>query len=76
MKLEDLNPNSIHIASKDQAELDAIFVSFVRIAIVDPDPSVTHKWRTVNQRDTFSKHRLRVRVREERERERSERERD
>ena len=57
MKLEDLNPNSIHIASKDQAELDAIFVGFVRIAIVDPDPSVTHKWRTVNQRDTFSKHR-------------------
>ena len=57
IKEEDLDSSNIVVATDDQAVLDAAFLGFVRVAIVDPDPTVTARYKVINDRDIDNKHR-------------------
>ncbi|KAI1784123.1 hypothetical protein LXA43DRAFT_1101737 [Ganoderma leucocontextum] len=56
VKVEDLDLDKVNLTTPDQVELDAAIIGFVRVRIVNPDPTVKQEWRVVNERDIDKAH--------------------
>ncbi|KAI1788028.1 hypothetical protein LXA43DRAFT_1097712 [Ganoderma leucocontextum] len=56
VKVEDLDLDKVNLMTPDQVELDAAIIGFVRVRIVNPDPTETHEWKVVNEREINKAH--------------------
>ncbi|KAI1781977.1 hypothetical protein LXA43DRAFT_1069499 [Ganoderma leucocontextum] len=56
VKVEDLDLDKVNLTTPDQVELDAAIIGFVRVRIVNPDPTETHEWKVVNEREIDKAH--------------------
>lgn len=54
--MEDLDPEAVEDGIRIQTDLEDAFLGYVRVYVVDPDPTVTHVVKSVNRRDTEGKH--------------------
>ncbi|KAM5539828.1 hypothetical protein V8D89_006641 [Ganoderma adspersum] len=56
IKEEDLDISNIAVPMRAQEQLNDAFLGYVRIDIVDMDPTVHHVWKPINKRDVTLSH--------------------
>ena len=51
IKPEDLDPGTVMLPAHAQDRLDRAFLGYVRINVVNPDPSARMEWKVINERE-------------------------
>lgn len=56
IKPEDLDPGTVMLPAHAQDRLDRAFLGYVRINVVNPDPSARMEWKVINEREVDERH--------------------